>query len=112
MNWKESFETRFGINTRDFWRSAVMLISAGMILWLGIDSISHVREAYDGLCPDVQGAGLSILRYDGNPLGYCTGIGEYLSLLSLIMWIAALAVPGALAGLWYYLDRSRPRNSG
>jgi hypothetical protein len=44
------------------------------------------------------------LLHDGNPQGYCTGIGADLSLLGLIMGIAAIALPAALAGWWHYFD--------
>jgi hypothetical protein len=73
-------------------RYVTMLASAATIIWLGENAISHIGELYDGLCPS-QGPGFAILVYDGNPLGYCVGIGEYLSLLGTIMWVAALAVP-------------------
>jgi hypothetical protein len=103
MNWKGSL-VAFGIKPRDLWRSAVMFASAATIIWLGGGAIIRISEAYDGLCP-TQGPGLAPLLYDGNPLGYCVGIGSDLSVLGLIMGIAAVAVPGALAGWWYHLDR-------
>ncbi len=90
------------IDRQKLWRSTVMLACPIAILWLGGDAIDHVSEMYNGLCP-VQGSGLAVLIYDGNPLAYCAGIGQSLSMLGLIMGIAALAVPSAV-GLWW----SRP----
>jgi hypothetical protein len=77
-----------------------------LIIWLGGDAIGHIGELYDGLCPG-QGPSFARLLYDGNPQGYCTGIGSDLAMLSFIMVVAAIAMPSALGGFWYYCDRSR-----
>jgi hypothetical protein len=87
------------------------LACPAIIVWLGGDAITHIADLYDGLCP-VTGQGLAELRYDDNPLGFCTGIGSDLSLLSAIVLIAAAAVPGALGGYWYYVDCRARKKSG
>jgi hypothetical protein len=110
MHWKQSIKES-GINFRKFRRPIVMLTSSATIIWLGSSAISHISELYDGLCPDVQGPGLAVLLYDGNRLGYCTGIGDYLSGLGFIMGLAAFSVPCALTGWWYYRDRINGKKS-
>ena len=66
-------------------RSIVMLACPAIILWLGSNAITRIGELYDGLCPTLQAPGMKILLYEGNLLGYCTGVGSYLSTLGLIM---------------------------
>jgi len=86
---------------RRLWRLAAIIACPAAILWLGSDALFHINEAYDGLCP-VQGPGFASLLYDGNSLGYCTGIGSYISVLGIIMGVAALLAPVALIGWWNY----------
>jgi hypothetical protein len=93
MNWK-------------LWQPIVMLACPAIIVWLGSDAIDRINELYDGLCPTLQGPGMARLLPEGDPQGYCTGIGDYLYTLQIIMFVAALAVPAALAGFWYYKDHS------
>ena len=84
--------------------AALFCSRAAAILWLGGGAISHISELYDGLC-EVQGPGMAKLLYDGNSLGYCSGIGSDLSVLGFIMGVAALAVPAALTIWWYWSDQ-------
>jgi hypothetical protein len=91
----------------DFWRTLrrgiLVLGIPALIIWLGGTSISHISELYDGLCPG-QSPNNAILLYDGNRNGYCTGIGDELSLLGFIMAIAVLAVMATLVLWWQYRD--------
>lgn len=105
MNWKDGFGL-IRENKQKLWRGVLALGCPAAIIWLGGDALYHINDLYDGLCV-VQGSGMRTLLYSGDRLGYCSGIGSYLSTLSLIMWVAALAVPIALVGYWHYADRSR-----
>jgi hypothetical protein len=102
MNLKDRI-TSFGINFRDLRRGILMLACPAIILWLGFDAISRVSELYDGVC-GFQGEGInSQLTID---LGYCS-LGSAIPTLGFIMGVATLAVPAALAGLWYFIDDNR-----
>jgi hypothetical protein len=95
---------------KDFVRAVIMFACAAAIIWLSSDALTHISEAYDELCP-VQGPGVAAPGYGGDPRGYCIGIGEYISVLALIMGLAAFAVPCVLAVWWYGNDRARKGNS-
>src|ERR1700722_2613430 len=86
-------------NWGNFKRAIVILGTPAIIIWLGGSAINHISELYYGLCP-VQGAGMGKLLFDDNPKGYCTGIGSELSILGLIMGIAAIATTVALVIWW------------
>jgi hypothetical protein len=109
MNWTR-LAARWGLPRRQlFWRYTIALACPAGILWLGFVAIDHIEEMYGGLCP-VTGQRFAALCYDNSPLCYCVGIGSELSLLGLIVLIAAIAVPGALGGWWYHVDnRARKR---
>jgi hypothetical protein len=110
MRWRGPFAWA-GVKPRDFWRSTIMLACPAGIIWLGSDSIAHINELYDGLCP-VQGQGLAPLLYDDNPLGYCVGVSAELQLLGFIMVVAAIAVPCALGAWWRYTDDRIRKSAG
>jgi hypothetical protein len=102
MNWKDRVVS-FGINFRDLRRGILTLACPAIILWLGIDAITRVSELYDGVC-GFQGEGIdSRLAIS---LGYCN-LGSAIPTLGLIIGMATLAVPAALAGLWYFIDDNR-----
>jgi hypothetical protein len=101
---REELQRALWANGRQ-WRSVVLIVLAVCITYLGFESIVRITELYDGLCP-VQGRGLAIHRFDDSPLGYCTGISHYLSLLGVAVAIAAVAVPGALVLYWRAKVRS------
>ena len=89
---------------RDFRRGIIALAGPAVITWLGGNAISNISERYDGLCP-VQGRGMGTLLYDGNPQGYCTGIGDDLAILGFIMAVAVLALIGVAILWWEYSKR-------
>ena len=74
---------------KDITRSAVIVLCAGGILWLGFDALAHIDNLYDTVCP---GAGP----------GYCAGIGQDTVILRLLVTVAAGAVSSFLAFWWHY----------
>lgn len=98
----------FGLPISEIRRGCLILGSPILIIWLGFDAIVHIGDLYDGLC-EMQGPGMADLLLNDDPQGNCTGISDYLQTLGLIMGAAAIAVPSALAGWWYYYDRQNGR---
>ncbi len=98
---------------RDVWRLALIVGAPAFIIWLGSDAIGHIDELYSGLCP-VQGSGMERLLYDDNPQGYCTGIGQNLDMLKIIMGVAVVAVISTLLLWWDYYPRGgeQPKQRG
>jgi hypothetical protein len=88
----------FGINIRDAIRSTI-----GIALGIGIVSTGwyfshHIARA------------LAVVCERGIINDYCDSIDGDLAVLRLIAGIAGFAVPCALAGFWYYHDRSSGRD--
>ena len=82
------------------WRALLVFGCPLLIIYLGDDCTAHIRELYDGLCPDLQGPGMKVLLYNGDSQGNCTGIGDQIYLLTTITWIAA-GCSAALLMRWY-----------
>ena len=83
---------------REIRQGAITLLLPGLIIWLGSDAIGHISRLYDGLCAE-QEPGMAHYPFDDIRQGYCTGIDSYLSVLGVIMLLAALASAVALT-LW------------
>jgi hypothetical protein len=83
---------------REIRQGAITLLLPGLIIWLGGDAIGHISRLYDGLCAE-QEPGMAHYPFDDIRQGYCTGIDSYLSVLGVIMLLAALASAVALT-LW------------
>ena len=65
----------------------------------------YISRLYDGLCAE-QEPGMAHYPFDDIRQGYCTGIDSYLSVLGVIMLLAALASAVALTLRQKHMDNA------